>query len=133
LAVTLGLLATAPALIGCRHQPSPPLVECVLSYGGESHTTVVRPTSEPYRINALKIEDAFEFKAVYVALPANVAALNFYTYYVSERGPVIAEQTKYRPPFPKNSPGSNGNFTGTRYVYGPDGEELVYSCHWRSP
>jgi hypothetical protein len=70
---------------------------------------------------------------VYVAQPSNVAALNFYTYYVSDRGPVIVEQSKYRPPYPRNSAGSNGSFTGARYVYGPDGEELVYSCRWRSP
>jgi hypothetical protein len=131
--VALWLVAAGAALSGCKRASSPPAVECVLDYGGQSQTTVVRPTSEPYRVKALKIEDAFEFKAVYVAAPPALAALNFYAYYVSDRGPVIVEQTKYRPPFPRNSPSSNGNFTGAHHVYAPDGEELVYACSWRSP
>jgi len=130
--VGLWLLAAGLALAGCGKGSTPPPVECVIDYGGEAHTTIVHPTSDPYRISPLAIEDAFQFKAVYVAAPQALAALNFYVYYLTERGPVIAEQTKYRPPFPRNAPSLNGNFTGAHHVYGPDGEELVYTCRWRS-
>ena len=126
------LLTAGLSLTACgRHAAAPPL-ECVVDYGGESHSLVVHASADPYRVSPLKLEDAFEFKAVYVTAPPAVAALNFYVYYLTERGPVIAEQTKYRPPFPRNAPSVNGNFTGSHHVYGPDGEELVYSCRWRS-
>jgi hypothetical protein len=134
-AVNRCLLAAAvlAAVSGCRKAPSSPTVACTLQYGGQSWTTVVRATSDPYRVSPLKIEDAFEFKAVYVAAPADVAVLDLYTYFVLDKGPVILEQIKYRPPFPRNSSGSNGTFTGSHYVYGPDGEELRYSCRWVVP
>jgi hypothetical protein len=128
--VAAALLTSGP---GCRKAPSPKAVACTLQYGGQSWTTVVRATSDPYRVSPLEIADAFEFKAVYVAAPADVAVLDLYTYFVFDKGPVILEQSKYRPPFPKNSSGSNGTFTGSHYVYGPDGEELRYSCRWVVP
>jgi hypothetical protein len=129
------LLVAVLTIIGvpaCARHGAPPPIECVVDYGGEAHKIVVHPTSDPYRVPPSKIEDAFQFKAVYVAAPAPEATLDFYAYYVTERGPVIAEQTKYRPPFPRNAPSVNGNFTGDHHVYGPDGEELIYSCRWRS-
>jgi hypothetical protein len=126
------LLASSLALTACGRHTGPPPLECVVDYGGQSHSLLVHATSDPYRVSPLELEDAFEFKAVYVAAPPAVAALNFYVYYLTERGPMIAEQTKYRPPFPRNAPSLNGNFTGSHHVYAPDGEELVYSCRWRS-
>ena len=131
---SLCLLAAALASAsGCRKAASPPPAVCTLQYGGQSWATVVRATSDPYRVQPLKIEDAFEFKAVYVAAPADVAVLDLYTYFVFDKGPVILEQVKYRPPFPRNSSGSNGTFTGSHYVYGPNGEELRYACRWVMP
>ncbi|HEY4105871.1 MAG TPA: hypothetical protein VGM44_18350 [Polyangiaceae bacterium] len=126
------LLAASAAFSACAKAGAPPSLECVLDYGGEAHTVIVHPTSDPYRVQPTKIEDAFEFKAVYIAAPADVAGLDLYSYYLTERGSVIADETKYRPPFPCNAPSSDGNFTGAHHVYGPDGEELVYSCRWRS-
>jgi hypothetical protein len=131
-ALRLWLLAAGLALPSCGKGVAPPPVECVVDYGGEAHSVIVHPTLDPYRVSPLGLEDTFEFKAVYVARPAPEATLDFYVYYLTPRGPVIAEQTKYRPPFPRNSPTLNGNFTGAHHVYGPDGEELVYSCRWRS-
>lgn len=131
--VVLWLIATALALSGCGKTAGPPAVECVIDYGGESYTSIVRPTSDPYRVKPLKIGDAFEFKAVYVATPPAVAALSFYVYDAGERGPVLIEQTKYRPPLPRNSSSSSAGFTGIHYVYGLQGEELVYTCRRRSP
>jgi hypothetical protein len=126
------LVAAGLALTQCARGSTPSPLECVVDYGGESHKEVVHPTNDPYRVPSLKLEEAFEFKAVYVAAPPAVAALNFYVYAVTEHGPVMVEQTKYLPPFPRNAPSLNGNFTGAHHVYGPDGEELVYSCRWRS-
>jgi len=130
-ALVVSITALASAL-GCARATTPPPVECTIEYGGAAQKTLVRPTDDPYRVPTLKIEDAFEFKAAADAAPLDAAALAFYAYYTTDRGPVIAEETKYRPPFPRNAPSLNGNFTGTHHVYGPDGEELVYSCRWRS-
>ena len=94
---------------------------------------LVPATTAPYRVLPHKVDDRFEFKAVYVTTPADVAVLDLYTYFVFDRGPVILEQTKYRPPFPRNSPGPGGTFTGDHYVYGPAGQELRYSCRWQGP
>ncbi len=132
LVVGLAALAALASLLGCAKASTPPPVECTLEYGGATQKTLVHPTTDPYRVPTIKIEDVFEFKAVYVAAPIDAAALAFYAYYTTERGPVIAEETKYRPPFPRNAPVVNGNFTGAHHVYAPDGEELVYSCRWRS-
>ena len=74
----------------------------------------VPPTSDPYRVAPLAIEDAFEFKAVYTALPKVPRTLGFYVYALGERGPVLVEQTKFQAPFPRNAPSVNGNFTGSR-------------------
>lgn len=121
------------ALLSCNKQNPPASVECVIDYWGESHTAILNATTDPYRVTPLKIDDAFEFKGVYVAAPAAEASLAFYAYYETENGPVIVEQTQYLPPFPGNTPTSNGSFTGTHHVYGAGGEELTYACHWRSP
>ena len=107
-------------------------MDCVIEYGGTTHLLSVSPTADPYRVAPLAIEDAFEFKAVYTAVPKVPRALGFYVYSLSERGPVLVEETKYQAPFPRNAPSVNGTFTGSHHVYGPDGEELVYSCRFRS-
>jgi len=127
----LGLLM---ALIsgGCAKRAAPTPVECVIEYGGVAHLLTVSPTSDPYRVAPLAIEDAFQFKAVYTAVPKVPRALGFYVYSLSERGPVLIEQTKYQAPFPRNAPSVNGTLTGSHHVYGPDGEELIYSCRFRS-
>jgi hypothetical protein len=127
----LGFLM-AVILAGCAKRAAPTPVECVIEYGGTAHLLTVSPTADPYRVAPLAIEDAFEFKAVYLAVPKVPRALGFYVYSLSERGPVLIEQTKYQAPFPRNAPSVNGTFTGSHHVYGPDGEELVYSCRFRS-
>lgn len=126
-------LAAPFILFGCSKGATAPSVTCTLDYGGESQTVLVQATSDPYRVLPHKVDDRFEFKAVYVTLPADVAVLDLYTYFVFDRGPVILEQTKYRPPFPRNSAGPGGTFTGDHYVYGPAGQELRYSCRWQAP
>ena len=108
------LLALALTSTGCRRASAPALVECVLDYGGQARTTVVRATTDPYRVKPVNVDDQFAFRAVYVTAPAAAAVLDLYTYYVTEKGPVIVEQTKYLPPFPKNSAALRGSFTGLR-------------------
>jgi hypothetical protein len=127
------LLAATLVLWGCSKGSSAPSAACTLDYGGESQTVLVQPTSDPYHVQPHRVDDRFEFKAVYVTTPADVAVLDLYTYFVFDRGPVILEQTKYRPPFPRNNAGPGGTFTGDHYVYGPAGQELRYSCRWQAP
>lgn len=119
-------------LAGCAKRAAPAPVDCAIEYGGATHLLTVVPTSDPYRVAPLAIEDAFAFKAVYTALPKVPRTLGFYVYSLTERGPVLIEQTKFQAPFPRNAPSVNGNFTGSHHVYGPDGEELIYSCRFRS-
>jgi len=123
------LLGVGLALSACAQRHELRTVECVIDYGGQSHQALARATTDPYRVAPIKIEDAFEFKAVYVPAPAAEATLDFYVYDQTDRGPVLLEQTKFRPPFPENA-ARNGTLTGSHHVYAGGGEELVYACRW---
>lgn len=104
----------------------------MIEYGGEAHVLSASPTADPYRVAPLRIEDAFEFKAVYTAVPKVPQTIAFYAYSQSDRGPLLIEETHYLAPFLHNAPSVNGTFTGSHHVYAADGRELVYSCRFRS-
>ena len=59
------LLATSIVLSSCSRHSTSATVECNIDYWGKTHQAIVHPTTEPYRVSPLKIDEAFEFKAVY--------------------------------------------------------------------
>jgi hypothetical protein len=101
---------------------------CTYVYGGEETSVAVPPTSDPYNVPIIDLGDRLGWKVVYVAPPQEGAVVSIYTYALSEQGPVLIHQAKYRPPFPR--PGAQG-FTGLHSVYEPrNGSELQYWCGW---
>lgn len=124
--VVLGALL---ALTACRSSRSAePKLQCTTIYGGTEVIHVITATQDPYRVVPINVEDRFEFKAVYVRQPLDVAAVNIYVYHPSERGPSLLHQSKYRPPYPRASLHGRFGFTGLQAVYDADNRELKYWC-----
>ncbi len=124
--VALGALLAQPA---CRSsRATEPLLQCATIYGGTETIHVIKATEDPYRVVPINVEDRFEFKAVYVRQPEDVAAVNLYVYHPSERGAVLLHQAKYRPPYPRASVQSRFGFTGLQVVYDENARELQYWC-----
>jgi hypothetical protein len=124
--VALGVLLALPACRSSRATES--LLQCTTIYGGTEVIHVIKATQDPYRTASINVEDRFEFKAVYVSQPLDVAAINLYVYHPSERGPALLHQSKYRPPYPRASVQGRFGFTGLQAVYDEDSRQLEYWC-----
>jgi hypothetical protein len=102
-------------------------VRCHVIYGGEDFTVDAAPTSDPYRVEAVKIGRYFEFKLVYAKLPVTGESIKAYVYGVSTGTPVPIEQTSWRPPFDARN--DAWGFTGFHSVYEPSkSSEIQYWC-----
>ena len=103
-------------------------LQCTYVYGGEEKVVRIPPTADPYGVPLVKLGNRLAWKAVYVAAPDELAVVSVYTYSLSEQGPVLIHQAKYRPPFPQA--GGKG-FTGVHAIYEPrNSSELQYWCGW---
>jgi hypothetical protein len=101
---------------------------CTYVYGGEEKAVSIPPTTDPYNVPLIDLGDRLGWKVVYVAAPEELAVVSIYTYSLSEQGPALIHQVKYRPPYPKE--GGQG-FTGVHAVYEPrNSSELQYWCGW---
>jgi hypothetical protein len=121
-------IACALLACGCAGSGAQRRVACTLVYGGEQRAASVPPTSDPYDVPLTPVSDALAWKVVYVAAPEALAVVSVYTYALTEKGPVLIHQAKYRPPYPHE--GARG-FTGLQSVYEPrNGHELNYWCGW---
>ena len=124
--IALGVLL---ALTACRSSRSAaPMLQCTTIYGGTEVLHLIKATEDPYRVAPVNVEDRFEFKAVYVRQPLDVAAVNLYVYHPSERGPSLLHQSKYRPPYPRANVQGRFGFTGLQAVYDGDNRQLEYWC-----
>jgi len=111
----------------CATTPRPRGLDCTFTYGGESTTTHVTPTEDPYMVKTVELGDRLAYKVVYVDQPEAERVVSIYAYALSEDGPVLIHQVKYTPPFPLDVP----NFTGKHSVYEPrNASELQYTCGW---
>jgi hypothetical protein len=120
------LLTVLASACAASHTQRP--LACTYVYGGEEKTLEVPPTAEPYRAPLIDLGDRLGWKVVYVAAPQELAVVSIYTYSLSDQGPQLIHQVKYRPPFP--AAGSKG-FTGVHSVYEPrNSSELQYWCGW---
>jgi hypothetical protein len=121
--LALTLLACSCAVTGAERS-----IECTYVYGGEEKMVRISPTADPYRVPLVELGNRLAWKAVYVAAPEELAVVSIYTYSLSEQGPVLIHQAKYRPPLPQA--GSKG-FTGVHAIYEPrNSSELQYWCGW---
>ncbi len=122
------LLALTLLCCSCATTIAQRPLQCTYVYGGEEKVVRIPPTTDPYSVPLVELGDRLAWKAVYVAAPEELAVVSLYTYFLSEQGPVLIHQVKYRPPFPKT--GSKG-FTGVQAIYEPrNSSELQYWCGW---
>jgi len=106
-------------------------VDCHIVYGGENFSVIAQPTGDPYRVVGQKIGRYFEFKAVYVTQPADLAAISVYVYATSSDESVLIHQAKYA--LDVSNTAIPWGFTGFNYVYEPSkSSELQYWCE-RTP
>ena len=120
------LLALTLLACSCATTIAQRPIECTYVYGGEEKVVRISATADPYSVPAIELGDRLAWKAVYVAAPEDLAVVSIYTYSLSEQGPVLIHQAKYRPPFPQA--GSKG-FTGVHAIYDPrNSSELQYWC-----
>jgi hypothetical protein len=131
----IGTAIVTAVISACDRQPSVPIVECRVTYGGESHSFTVSPTSKPYREKPVNIEDRFGFKAQMVMESDNTWLLNLYTSSRSGKGTVLIHEMKtaLKPPFAPSVNESAFGFTGRQFVYDSIGRELSYHCGYRLP
>jgi hypothetical protein len=102
-------------------------VHCHIIYGGENFSVVAQPTVDPYRVGGQKIGRYFEFKAVYVTQPAEVAAISLYVFATSSGESVLIHQSKFAAGI--TNAATPWGFSGFNYVYEPSkSSELQYWC-----
>jgi hypothetical protein len=104
-------------------------VRCHIIYGGEDFTVDAIPTSDPYRVEAVKIGRYFEFKLVYARQPLTGESIKAYVYGVSTGTPVPIHQATWHPPF--DTRGDAYGFTGFHSLYEPSkSSEIQYWCRY---
>ena len=118
-------------------------LECTYHYGGSTQSMIVKPVTDPYKVEATQIafkdskteeiiKTDFLFKVVYIVPPADDAAINIYVYYLSKTGQAPIHQVKYLPPFPVGDDSQPFGFTGLQNVYEPAlGRAFQYCCRWK--
>jgi len=118
---------------GCAPPRAVPAIECVTTYGGQSRSLTVEPTSDPYRVTPINIADRFDFKAVLVMEANHTALLNLYTYGRGERGSFLIHEMKTVLRLPSATRASAGRFgfTGEQIIYDHNERELRYWCGFR--
>lgn len=102
-------------------------IDCHTTYGGETHTHVVRPVDSPYQVAPVRIGSYFLFRVVFQDRPADLASVKIYAYADKDEGPVVLQQVTF--PWPLPAGRRAYGFTGLQHVYEPirDGE-LAYWC-----
>ena len=106
-------------------------VRCHAIYGGENFTVDATPTSDPYRVEAVKIGRYFEFRLVYAKLPVTGESIKATIYGVSTGVPVPIAQAAWRPPFDPRDDAYG--FTGFHSLYEPSkSSEIQYWCRYFS-
>jgi hypothetical protein len=126
--------ACATPIASARTPPPANEIACTLTSGGETTVVKVRPTAEPYRVEAVKVGSRFLFKAVWTDGPDDEAAVSIMVHHPAKDGPLPLHQLKYTPPWPATPPGARYGFTGRQVVYEPSvAADLQYWCDWVKP
>ena len=124
LLLTSGLLAV-PAQAG----PVPPQLSCDVTYAGATQRVQARPVADPYGVPSVDIGGRFFFKAAMVQGPQAVERITLSVYVDTPSQPVLVQQARYLPPYPRGRGGRPADLTGEQRVYaGPLERELIYQC-----
>ena len=120
-ALLLGLLAVA---FGATAEPR---LRCQLEQGGTAQVLDVAPVADPYSVAPVTVSGRFRFKAVVIGDARRIAYINLYTYFQTERRPILLHQAKYIAPTIASDPAAT--LTGRNYLYSPGRErEIQYGC-----
>lgn len=105
-----------------------PLLRCLIEQGGVAQTLEFAPVSDPYTVKAVAIGEHFRFKAVVLGDQRQVERIKLYSYYQTERQPVLLQQVVYQAPVAQAAPTPYA-LTGLNLLYSPKLErELRYGC-----
>jgi hypothetical protein len=124
---------TIVVLHACARQHTGLVVECTTIYGGESHSFVVNPTRDPYRVQPMTISDEFAFKAALSKESDASELLNLYTYSRNDQESVLIHEIKIvlRFPYERSALQARYGFTGQQFVYDNKSREFQYWCGFR--
>jgi hypothetical protein len=104
-----------------------PLLRCLVSYAGTTHSIETGPVADAYKVPSVDIGGRFRFKAVMAGTDTQVDYISLYTYLDTRRQPVLVQQAKYLPPYSFSI--RPVLLTGEQHVFaGPVERELIYSC-----
>lgn len=133
---------------------------CTYVYDGVPKRLPVSPTTAPYRVPIVDVEQSFGMRWVYsmvapedrrrklqgseagcdgkqadctggVSSDAEVSArLAVYVYDLRAEAPLLLHESKYEAPFVARG---HSGFTGRQFAYASDGEELEYYCGVEAP
>jgi hypothetical protein len=106
-----------------------PLLKCQFEVNAERLEKTFAPTTDPYAVSSVNLEDRFRFKAVVLmADEKQVASVNLYVSYQTRRQPMLMQHTSYVAPQALTQPSPDA-LTGRVAVYSPFlGKELQYGC-----
>jgi hypothetical protein len=119
-------LAAALSTLGCA-KLRPATLECHIQYADTLQTHVVGATSNPYAVPSLDVEGRFEFRAVYVTEPTDLAGLNIYVYQTGTPTHALIHQLKLQPPYGTSGKRRFG-ITGLHLLYDERAREVQYWC-----
>ena len=105
-----------------------PRLRCQLEQGGETLVREFAPVADPYGAASIDVRDNFRFKAVVIGDAQHVEYIKLYTYYVTERQPVLLHEVRYEAPVAQAAPAPSA-LTGRHFIYSPRLErEFQYGC-----
>lgn len=123
--VSLAVLALLVASCD-KQRPLMPTLTCHVQYADTFHDFAIEPAANPYAVPLVPIEGRFEFRAIYVTQPADLAGLNVYVYQTSAGRHALVHQLKLEPPYLSGS--HRYGVTGLNVVYDERARELQYWC-----
>lgn len=112
-------------------KPPPRVLECHIQYADTLQMHVVSAAANPYAVPSLSVHGRFDFRAVYVTEPSDLAGLNIYVYQTSDSRHALIHQLALRPPYPVRGDRRFG-ITGLNFLYDERARELQYWCGFAS-
>lgn len=105
-----------------------PVLRCNFEVNAEHYQHAFMPVSDPYTVQSVDLGGRFRFKAVVLGDAQQVALINLYVSYQTERQPMLMQHLKFIKPVALTQPSPDA-LTGRVALYSPFlGKELQYSC-----
>lgn len=105
-----------------------PVLRCNFEVNAETYQHTFAPVSDPYTATSVDLGGRFRFKAVVLGDAQQVALINLYVSYQTERQPMLMQHLKFVAPVAQIQPAPDA-LTGRVALYSPFlGKELQYSC-----